>query len=85
MDMALLIVERSAVFASIIPVISDEENYEDKLSILNCMFVMFNNFIIKMKENKSPTLTLPEYPDLLLVVNYIFKSFYKIFHWIPLF
>lgn len=63
---SLLIVERSAVFASILPKNLDDPKYDEKFQTLNYLFIMFNNFIIKMKENDSE-LTLPEYPDLLVV------------------
>ena len=63
---SLLIVERSCVFASILPKNLDDPKYDEKFQTLNYLFIMFNNFIIKMKENNSE-LTLPEYPDLLVV------------------
>lgn len=63
---SLLIVERSCVFASILPKNEDDPKYQEKFETLNYLFIMFNNFIIKMKENNSD-LTLPEYPDLLVV------------------
>lgn len=65
---SLLIVERSAVFASILPTNNDDLKQQEKFQTLNFLFIMFNNFIIKMKENNSE-ITLPEYPDL-LVVNF---------------
>lgn len=63
---SLLIVERSSVFASILPKNEDDLKHQEKFQTLNYLFIMFNNFIIKMKENNSE-LTLPEYPDLLVV------------------
>lgn len=63
---SLLIVERSAVFASILPTNQDDPKYSEKFDTLNVLFIMFNNFIYKMKDNVSE-LTLPEYPDLLVV------------------
>jgi integrator complex subunit 1 len=63
---SLLIVERSCVFASILPKNEDDPKHQEKYQTLNYLFIMFNNFIIKMKENNSE-LTLPEYPDLLVV------------------
>jgi integrator complex subunit 1 len=63
---SLLIVERSSVFASILPKSKTDPKYSIKFQTLEYLFIMFNNFIIKMKENNSE-LTLPEYPDLLVV------------------
>lgn len=63
---SLLIVERSSVFASILPRNEDDPKHQEKFQTLNYLFIMFNNFIIKMKDNNSE-LTLPEYPDLLVV------------------
>lgn len=63
---SLLIVERSAVFASILPTNTEDPKYTEKFQTLNYLFMMFNNFIIRMKENNSE-ITLPEYPDLLVV------------------
>lgn len=63
---SLLIVERSAVFASILPTNLQDPKYHEKFQTLSYLFIMFNNFIIKMKENNSE-ITLPEYPDLLIV------------------
>ena len=65
---SLLIVERSSVFASILPKSDDDPKHHEKFQTLNYLFIMFNNFIIKMKENNLE-LTLPDYPDL-LVVNF---------------
>lgn len=63
---SLLIVERSCVFASILPKHDDDPKHQEKFQTLNYLFIMFNNFIIKMKENNSE-LTLPDIPDLLVV------------------
>lgn len=65
MDMSQLIVERSTIFSCIIPM-SDDCTDEERLQTLNCLFVMFNNYLIKLREHKSP-FTWPEYPDLLTV------------------
>lgn len=62
LDMSQLIVERSTVFSQIVP--SNNEINEVKLQTLNCLFVMFNNFLVKLRENKSQ---VPEYADLLLI------------------
>lgn len=64
---SLLIVERSAVFTSILPTNVEDPKYQEKFQTLNCLFIMFNNFIIKMKDHNSPTITLPEFPDLLVL------------------
>jgi integrator complex subunit 1 len=75
MDLSQLIVERTTVFAHIIPpqdaqqpmdedgdvVIEVNENQQ---RTLNCLFVMFTNFLINLREYKIPQ---SEYPDLLLV------------------
>lgn len=67
MDMSQLIVERSTVFASIIPVITDEGVTDEcRLQTLNCLFVMYNNYLIKLREHKTP-IAWPEYADLLMV------------------
>lgn len=64
-DMSQLIVERSTIFSCIIPV-SDTCTDEERQHTLNCLFVMFNNYLIKLREHKAP-LALSEYPDLLTV------------------
>lgn len=63
MDMSQVVVERNTLFSCIVP-----ENPEDetKLQTLNCLFVMFNNYLIKLREHKSPY-TWAEYPDLVMV------------------
>lgn len=63
MDMSQLIVERSTVFSQIIPALN--EVHENKFNTLNCLFVMFNNFFVKLRESKNQTFA--EYPELLLV------------------
>lgn len=77
-DMAQLIVERSTMFQHIIPLPEgtavpanandelaklDEEN---RLQTLKCLFVMFNNYIIKLGDHHE-TYQWTEYPDLLMV------------------
>lgn len=74
MDMSQLIVERSTIFSCIIPV-SDDCTDMERLQTLNCLFVMFNNYLIKLREHKTP-LTWPEYPDLLTVGVTIFIFFF---------
>lgn len=65
---SLLIVERSAVFASILPPANpDDPKYSEKFRTLEYLFIMFNNFIIKMKDNNSEIALPAEYPDLLVV------------------
>lgn len=63
MDMGQLIVERNTLFSCIVPMYQSEEN---RLHTLNCLFVMFNNYLIKLRELKS-AFTWPEYPDLVMV------------------
>ncbi|XP_049537628.1 integrator complex subunit 1 [Anopheles darlingi] len=65
MDMSHLIVERTTVFASIIPTVTDQA--EARIQTLNCLFVMFNNFLIKLRDAKSIPQSFTEYSDLLLV------------------
>ncbi|XP_055613297.1 integrator complex subunit 1 [Uranotaenia lowii] len=64
MDMSHLIVERSTIFSHIIPTPTDQS--EGRVQTLNCLFVMFNNFLIKLREFKV-TQSFTEYQDLLLV------------------
>lgn len=68
MDMSQLIVERSTVFASIIPVWTADGEVSDecRLQTLNCLFVMYNNYLIKLRELKPP-FEWTEYPDILMV------------------
>uniref|UniRef100_A0A182QY68 Uncharacterized protein n=1 Tax=Anopheles farauti TaxID=69004 RepID=A0A182QY68_9DIPT len=65
MDMSHLIVERTTVFANIIPTVADQS--EQRVQTLNCLFVMFNNFLIKLRDAKVIPHAFTEYPDLLLV------------------
>ncbi|XP_030383535.1 integrator complex subunit 1 [Scaptodrosophila lebanonensis] len=67
-DMAQLIVERSTMFQHII---ISQEDYdmnpdENRIQTLKCLFVMFNNYIIKLREYHEPY-EWTEYPDLLMV------------------
>lgn len=69
-DMSQLIVERSSIFVHLIPEDIDETSEiniinDMKFQTLNCLFVMFSNFLVKLRESKMHT--FPEYPDLLLV------------------
>lgn len=66
MDMSQLIVERSTVFAYIVPSLDEEITGESRLQTLNCLFVMLHNYLIKLREHKS-AIAWPEYPDLLMV------------------
>lgn len=63
-DISQLIVERSTVFSYIIP--APQEVNENKTQTLNCLFVMVNNFLIKLREQTGPH-ACPPYPDLLMV------------------
>lgn len=63
MDMSQLIVERSTLFSCIIPT---QQNDECRLQTLNCLFVMYNNYLIKLRDHKTPY-TWAEYPDLIMV------------------
>ncbi|XP_005181261.2 integrator complex subunit 1 [Musca domestica] len=76
-DMAQLIVERSTMFQHIIPLtdgsnetlLFDEQtrmDEENRLQTLKCLFVMFNNYIIKLRDHHE-TYQWNEYPDLLMV------------------
>ncbi|XP_058059861.1 integrator complex subunit 1 [Anopheles bellator] len=65
MDMSHLIVERTTVFASIIPTAADQS--EARIQTLNCLFVMFNNFLIKLRDAKCIPQAFTEYSDLLVV------------------
>ncbi|XP_060659679.1 integrator complex subunit 1 [Drosophila nasuta] len=67
-DMAQLIVERSTMFQHII---ISQEDYdlqpdENRIQTLKCLFVVFNNYIIKLREFHEPY-EWTEYPDLLMV------------------
>lgn len=63
-DISQLIVERSTVFSYIIP--APQEVNDMKTQTLNCLFVMVNNFLIKLREQTGPH-ACPPYPDLLMV------------------
>lgn len=63
MDLGQLVAERNTLFSCIVPTIKDDDN---RLQTLNCLFVMFNNYLIKLKEHKT-TLTFNKYPDLVMV------------------
>lgn len=72
-DMAQLIVERSTMFQHIIPANGDLLlGYDDcnlaecQFQTLKCLFVMFNNYIIRLREHREPY-EWTEYPDLLMV------------------
>uniref|UniRef100_A0A1A9UJ01 Uncharacterized protein n=1 Tax=Glossina austeni TaxID=7395 RepID=A0A1A9UJ01_GLOAU len=79
-DMAQLIVERSTMFQHIIPLpegtpipVNDQSQLEqeNRLQTLKCLFVMFNNYIIKLRETTTSsnyeTYQWTEYPDLFMV------------------
>lgn len=73
-DMAQLIVERCTMFKHIIPSTPDSMLYEQpdsnleksRLKTLQCLLVMFNNYIIKLREHKD-AYEYNDYSDLLLV------------------
>ncbi|XP_054737283.1 integrator complex subunit 1 isoform X1 [Anastrepha obliqua] len=72
-DMAQLIVERSTMFQHIIPLTGDlllgysnDNLAECRFQTLKCLFVMFNNYIIRLREHREPY-EWTEYPDLLMV------------------
>lgn len=75
-DMSQLIVERSTLFQHIIPDQDDLNNEDipmtgsadddDKTKTLKCIFVMFNNYIIKLRENQMPT-EWTDYNELVMV------------------
>lgn len=62
-DLSQLIVERNTLFACITPTLQTDEN---QIQTLNCLFVMFNNFLIKLRENKS-SFAWSDHPDLVMV------------------
>ncbi|XP_037940861.1 integrator complex subunit 1 [Teleopsis dalmanni] len=67
MDMAQLIVERSTMFQHIIPTAdTNDPLHECRSQTLKCLLVMFNNYIIKLREHHEPY-EWAEYPDLLMV------------------
>lgn len=63
MDLSQLIVERNTLFSCIVPTVPHDDN---RLQTLNCLYVMFNNYLVKLKEVKE-TMTLSKYPDLAMV------------------
>lgn len=64
MDLSQLIVERNTLFSCIIPTATHDDN---RLQTLNCLYVMFNNYLVKLKDFKE-TLSLSKYPDLVMVI-----------------
>lgn len=64
MDLSQLIVERNTLFSSIVPTVTHDDN---RLQTLNCLYVMFNNYLVKLKEIKE-TMSLSKYPDLVMVI-----------------
>lgn len=62
-DLSQLIVERNTLFACITPTLQTDEN---QIQTLNCLFVMFNNFLIKLREDKS-SFAWSDHPDLVMV------------------
>lgn len=73
-DLAQLIVERCTMFKHIIPIPPDSMLYEQadasleksRLQTLQCLLVMFNNYIIKLREHKE-VFQYNDYNDLLFV------------------
>lgn len=70
MDLSQLIVERNTLFSCIVPTVKHDDN---RLQTLNCLYVMFNNYLIKLKESKE-TIALSKYPELVMVIRVQFKS-----------
>lgn len=68
MDMSQLIVERTTVFAAIMPVWTADGDAVDHnpLNTLNCLFVMYNNYLIELKDLQAP-FEWTEYPHILNV------------------
>lgn len=64
MDLSQLIVERSTLFSCIVPTVKHDDN---RLQTLNCLYVMFSNYLIKLTEFKD-TMALSKYPDLVMVI-----------------
>lgn len=64
MDMSQLIVERSQVFTKMIPKGEPEKPEESKLQTLNCLFAMFNNYFLKLRDYKQ---TFTTTDDLLMI------------------
>lgn len=65
MDLSQLIVERSTLFSCIVPA-SEMEPDENRSRTLDFLFLMFNNYLVKLKEHKD-TLTITNFPDLVMV------------------
>lgn len=65
MDLSQLIVERNTLFSCIVPT---EKHDENRLQTLNCLYVMFNNYLIKLKDFKE-TEDLNKYAELVMVSN----------------
>lgn len=65
MDLSQLIVERNTLFSCIVPTIKNDEN---RLRTLNCLFLMFNNYLVKLKEHNE-TLTITNLPGLVMVLK----------------
>lgn len=63
MDLSQLIVERNTLFSCIVPTVAHDDN---RLQTLNCLYVMFNNYLVKLKDVKE-TMALSKYPDLVMV------------------
>lgn len=63
-DLSQLIVERSTLFSCIVP--ASEAVDDNRLRTLECLFLMFNNYLVKLKEHND-TLTIANYPDLVMV------------------
>lgn len=63
MDLSQLIVERNTLFSCIVPTVAHDDN---RLQTLNCLYVMFNNYLVKLKDVKE-TMGLSKYPDLVMV------------------
>lgn len=74
MDLSQLIVERNTLFSCIVPTVKHDDN---RLQTLNCLYVMFNNYLIKLKECKE-TIALSKYPDLVMVIAIQFIRKYNI-------
>lgn len=71
MDLSQLIVERNTLFSCIVPTEKQDEN---RLQTLNCLYVMFNNYLIKLKDFKE-TEDLNKYAELVMVSNSIISRF----------
>lgn len=62
-DLSQLIVERNTLFSSIVPTTSNDDN---RLQTLNCLFVMFKNYLNKLKLHKDEMI-FEEKSDLVMV------------------